>query len=474
MNRRFFRRISVRLTLWHSGLLFLLTALFGASLYFALDHTLRRDVDRQLRETAQATLDLIELEHGELVYEGTEPERIVPDPLPGIERRRDLIRLIDHAGHVLSQPPTLRQLPVPAGLNAAVCGGQRLLATARLHREPLRIYSVPVVKDGRCLGALQVVTSLEPVSRTLARLLRLLWTGGVALLLLSFLFGHLLARRALDPVRAITSAARAIGAGSLSRRLHLPDSGDELGYLAASFDQMLDRIEEAYHRQREFAANASHELRTPLALIKAEASLGARPGSTPEQQRAALATIEGETDRMTQLVNDLLLLARLDRGTLLRSDLVGLDELAHAAGGRFAGWARERGLPLKVDAPEAVIVRGDEAALARVFTNLVRNAIEHTPAGSVAVRVAVRGGEALVEVVDRGTGIPAAHLPRIFDRFYRADAARSGGGAGLGLSLCREIVVAHGGSIEVHSREGAGTRVAVTLPLLAGNRPAAG
>src|SRR5262249_3023405 len=230
---------------------------------------------------------------------------------------------------------------------AAARGGGGF-ATVRAGGEPLRLLTVPVVKGGRFLGALQVASSLAPVERTLGHVGRLFGTGALAALLLSLAAGMFLARRSLAPVGAITRAARTIGAGNLSQRLHLPDHGDELSDLAASFDEMLDRLEAAYQRQREFTANASHELRTPLSLVKAEVSLARRAleeltvgssqlGNLPPtncelstvncELSNALATIEEETDRMTRLVNDLLLLARLDHGEQLGAEVVGLDEV---------------------------------------------------------------------------------------------------------------------------------------------------
>jgi signal transduction histidine kinase len=240
--------------------------------------------------------------------------------------------------------------------------------------------------------------------------------------------------------------------------------GDELSELAGSFDEMLDRVETAYRRQREFAADASHELRTPLALIKGEASLGQQSGVEPEAMR------EREADDLTRLVEDLLLLARLDRDELVRADAVGLDELAHEVAGRLGKAATQRGLTLRVDASEAVLVRGDESALRRVLVNLTQNALQHTAAGGVWLRVEGRE-EARIEVIDTGCGIAPADLPRVFDRFYRADSARSRGGTGLGLALCREIIQAHGGSIQLESDLGLGTRVLCRLPLLAPPEP---
>jgi heavy metal sensor kinase len=470
MKRNPLHRIAVRLVLWHSGMTLLLLGFLAALLYTQLDRSLRAELDDHLREAAQSAMALVELEHRELVFEETEPGRITPDLLPGVENRRDLVRLIDGGGRVVSAPDALRALPVDGTLWATATAAHGLMETALLEAERVRIHTVPVLKDGRRLGTLQIVTSLEPLQRTLRYLLEMLCGIGAVALVLVLLLGQFLARRALDPVQAITGAARAMSATSLSQRLNLPDTGDELSHLAASFDEMLDRIEEAYQRQREFAANASHELRAPLALIKGEASLAARAGTQPEAMRAALGAIEDNADRMAALVSDLLLLARLDRGGLLRATPVGLDEVAHDVAGRLSGLARERGVQLRVEAPESVVVRGDQASLARVIRNLVENALEYAPAGVVRIAItAAADGLAVTRVSDTGCGIPTSHQDRVFDRFYRADSARSNGGFGLGLALCREIVAAHGGTIQLESEEGRGTTVTFALPLLPGS-----
>jgi signal transduction histidine kinase len=446
-------------------MLLLLVAVLGAALYFQLDQSLRADIDQQLREEAQEGLTLVELEHGGLVWEGTEPGRIIPDPLPRIAHQHQLFRLVSVDGQVVAASEALQELPTRGDLAEARSRARGWLKSTRLGAEQIRVYTAPVRKGERFLGMLQVVRSLTPLEHTLARLSRLLGLGGLAALALSLLLGQFLARRALGPVSAITRAARAIGAANLSQRLRLPDVGDELSELAGSFDEMLDRVEDAYRRQRELAADASHELRTPLALIKGEASLAHQPGAEPEVMRAALTTIEAEADSLTRLVEDLLLLARLDRGELLRAAPVGLDELAHEMRGRFGKDAAQRGLALEVDAPEAVVVRGDETALRRVLINLTDNALQHTASGGV--RLKVHGGdEAWIEVIDTGCGIAPADQPRVFDRFYRADAARGRGGTGLGLALCREIIQAHGGTIVLESEPGHGTRVICRLPPL--------
>jgi len=460
------RRISVRLTVWFSGILLLLVALLGTVLYLQLEQSLRADVDNELHAATEANLLFVEFENGQLAWEGSEPQRIVFDHIPQMSPQINLVRLLAADGRRVSKPSVLDQLPIVPVLTEMRQSSRESLSTARAGAVPLRISSVPVRMGGRFVGTLQIARSLAPLERTLSHVSRLLALGGLAALACSLAIGFFLARQALDPVMAINRAAQAIGVSNLSQRLHLPDIGDELSQLAGSFDAMLDRVEQAYRRQREFAADASHELRTPLALIKGEASLARRSSATSDEMRSALETIESEADGLTRLVEDLLMLARLDRGELLRADPVGLDELAHEIEGRYGRLARDRGLVMRVEAGESVVVRGDEAALRRVLINLTQNALQHTESGEVCVRVVASEEGARIEVSDTGSGVPEADQPRLFDRFYRADASRGRGGAGLGLSLCRDIMQAHHGTIQLQSRVGGGTVVTCQLPLL--------
>jgi signal transduction histidine kinase len=288
----------------------------------------------------------------------------------------------------------------------------------------------------------------------------------------------------MRPVRLITRAAQSIGETDLSRRLRLKRR-DELGELAATFDHMLDRLEAAFTRQRQFTADASHELRTPLTVVDLEVNRGLTTRQPPEEYERILAAVRAENAHMTRLVEDLLMLARADTNQAqLRPEPLDLSDVALDALERLAPLARERQVELVAGALPELRVVADRAALTRLFVNLIENGVKYAATGTEA-RVTLTTGDdyaqgsawAWARVADNGPGIPAEHLPHIFERFYRADAARdrgaslpdtddgASGGSGLGLAIARWIAEAHGGSIGVSSVPGAGTVFEVRLRL---------
>jgi heavy metal sensor kinase len=282
--------------------------------------------------------------------------------------------------------------------------------------------------------------------------------------------GLFLAGRALDPIDRITRTAARIGAErDLRRRVGLPHTGDEVGRLAATFDAMLEQLERAFERERQFTADVAHELRTPLAALISQADVALSRRRSAEAYRQALEAIQRDSTRLAQLVEQMLQVARADAGQQpLVFERLDLGQLAVEVVRSLEPLAAERGVCLETAAGEAVWVRGDQVQLAQALTDLVDNGIRYVQTGG-QVYVAVRGvvGVAEVRVADTGPGITAEHLPRLFDRFYRADASRAhqGGGAGLGLAICRWIIEAHGGQIAVQSELGRGTTFTVHLPL---------
>jgi heavy metal sensor kinase len=265
-----------------------------------------------------------------------------------------------------------------------------------------------------------------------------------------------------------------ITARRLSERIDLAGVDSELGELGAILNEMLGRLESSFEQQVRFTADASHELRTPLSVILAHIELALGRPRTAEEYREALATCDRAAGRMKALVEDLLTLARADAGQLdLEPVPVDLGSIAEECVDLLDALASRRGIRLDVSAGRAVVA-GDADRLTQVATNLITNAILYNRLGGrVVVTAAAEGNEAVLTVADTGAGIPEEDLPLLFQRFYRADPARSRkhGGSGLGLAICRSIVEAHGGRIAVTSRPGAGTTVTVRLPLAGKDRP---
>jgi len=302
--------------------------------------------------------------------------------------------------------------------------------------------------------------------------IRLTFTWMILLgLLLAGTGGYLLARKSLAPVVAMGAHARRIGAANLHERLPVRNANDELGQLATIFNDLLDRLDQSFERQRQFIADASHELRTPLAILRGEAEVAmSQPGRTAEDYLESLKILQEETSRLTKIVEDLFTLTRADSGQYsLSPEDVYLEEVVAECAHSARTLAREKNIELRLDASSECLVRGDQTLLRRMILNLLDNAIKYTADGGrveIACRATATGCE--VHVTDTGPGIPQELHTRIFERFFRADPARSRtgreGGAGLGLSIALWIAQAHHGRLELLRSDAAGSDFAAYLP----------
>jgi signal transduction histidine kinase len=262
--------------------------------------------------------------------------------------------------------------------------------------------------------------------------------------------------------------SEAISGSEPNRRLEVPATRDELAELGASLNRMLDRLEAALLRERRFVDDASHELRTPLANLKVELELALRRSRTPDELQAALRSAAVETDRLTSLAEDLLVLARAADGRLpIRRDEIELGPLVDDVVRRFSGRAEARGITMATTVDRDRTARVDEARVRQALGNLIENALIHTPRGGrITVGLTDADGSLSIAVVDTGEGFPAGFLEHAFEPFSRADAARSpdGGGTGLGLAIVRVVAEGHGGSVEARNNPGGGATVELTLP----------
>jgi heavy metal sensor kinase len=351
---------------------------------------------------------------------------------------------------------------------ATLAGENQRYETVRMtDGTSLRLYAEPMLEKGKTIGFIQVGRS-ETEIQTILDELRVRGIVVLALALaLAWVGGRFLARRALEPVDRITRAAERIGAEDLSQRLVLRLPDDELGRLATAFNEMIERLDQAFQRQRRFTADASHELRTPLAVIRSQADLARERQREPAYDTRAFTSIYEESERLGRLVESLLTLARADTSEGLKLVPLDLEELIADLSEHVAPRAQEQSIQLVVQIDEAPESRGDVVWLTQLLLNLVDNALRHTPVGGrLTISLHTAPGGVRLQVADTGEGIPPEHLPHIHERFYRVDHARNRatGGTGLGLAICDWIARAHGGRLEMASQVGRGTTVSLWLP----------
>lgn len=502
---RFFRSVRFRLTLWYLALLAVIIGAFGLTVYYAQEHTLATQFDDLLRTRVQQIALTYNATTQQLDLTPTEPQKpAAVGTISAVARGLNINEvgvLLSPTDKVLQNLGDLTRGSVNAivrlTVKAATDTTRGSLALARLPDETLTVTTTGKPDDYGLVG-MSIVQQQRVVAylafgmptndaQQLSSLAMTLLLAGLLVLLLAAMGGFWLAGWAMRPVQAITATAQQIEASDLSSRLALKRR-DELGELADTFDHMLDRLESAFTRQRQFTADASHELRTPLTIIELKAGRLLDQDNLTDHQRADLTVIQQERQHMTHLVDDLLFLARADAGhAQTRHEIVHLDELILEVVERLAPLAQECHLRMEVGDLPDLTVFGDRLYLLRMLGNLVENALKYSGPDGTCVWLDLAPCEqdnmqwARLTVNDDGPGILANHLPHVFERFYRADTSRTHSeaisadsseraGSGLGLAIARWIAQAHNGDITIESSADKGTVCTVLLPLAAGDR----
>ncbi len=325
-----------------------------------------------------------------------------------------------------------------------------------------RVLARPVATVPRAV--LVVGSSLSERNRALTTLSDQLFIGGPMMLILTCLAGYGLAARALAPVEKMSAQAARISGAPRGERLPVPEANDELHRLGETVNAMLSRLEDTLARERALVADAGHELRTPLAILKLELELALGTDSSDGELHDRVRSAAEEVDRLSKLADDLLVIARAEQGRLpLERRRLEVGEVLESVAGRFAAAAGSRGRAVRLEAASRLSVDADQSRLEQALTNMVSNALRHGD-GSIVLRAGRRNGSVELHVLDEGTGFEPAFLPRAFERFSRADRARSGAGAGLGLSIVQVIAEAHGGHAHAANRDDGGADVWLSLP----------
>jgi heavy metal sensor kinase len=464
------RSLRFRMTFWYAGLLAGSLVLFGVSVYLGLghylDHALRNSLTEQGWSIGEKTLNEVARRGESFVIRETSE-----DFAPEINGR--FIRITRPDGSVMyesspprdgsfdpAQIPPARDARVQFFRHQPIPGGGRLL----IHGLPF------VISDGRSYLIETGVSDL-PIESTLHGLLIIFALGMPLVVVVAIGKGYWLMRRALRPVDDVTRQAEHITSRNLSERLPVTKTGDEIERLSVSLNHMISRLEEAFEHINRFTADVSHELRTPLTILRGELEEIARQKMPPDQMEMIGSALE-ETERVTRIVDQLLEISRLDAGEgRIERTPQELTALVTSTAEQMRLLAEEKSISIRYKVSPGVEVKGDESRLRQVVANLLDNAIKYTPEGGwVEVRVAAEHSLGVLEVADNGVGIPVDALPHVFERFYRADKARSRccGGAGLGLSIVKAICAAHGAAIQISTVEGKGSRFRVEFPLATG------
>ena len=461
--------IRLRLTLWYTAILFFILLVFSLAVYIGLTRSLLVTVDNHLQREVGEIL-------GNMTFDGSDDDQADEDeseleikytPEEGV-----FWRVLASDGRPLLDP----------GYFDNASFDSNVLELDRAHFEyatlasntPIRLYTAPFIIEEQGRGIVQVAESYGFIRDVQSQLILLLALGIPFTLLAASLGGWFLAASALNPIDRITRAADQISAQDLHQRLNLALPNDEVGRLAATFDRMMARLEDAFERQKRFIADASHEMRTPLTILKGDVEVALNRPRSIEEYQETLLLVNDTADRLTALVEELFLLARADnRQHPLLVEEIDLSALLTGEVRKMMARAIQRNVALNLDVPETLPLQADSAKLSRLFMNLIDNGLKYsTPGDQVTVSAATHSDYACVAITDTGPGIPSEHLPHLFERFYRVDKARSrstldanGSGAGLGLSIAYWLAELHGGRIEVNSQVGQGSSFEVWLPL---------
>jgi heavy metal sensor kinase len=464
------RSIRARLITLYVASLLLIFICFGGYTYWGFKEYLVRSLQQILQRRAHqiASTILVEMPVKGEAYVGNEIQaRYAP------ELNERIIRISDESGRTIYASKYAGDL---FGSPKIVFNG-RAAETAPVNREVTTQHNerLQIVAIGYQLenGAQYIVEVGAPENGVFNALHGLLWTlsvGFPVFIGLTSAGAYVLLGRALRPVDEIVRAAERITLQNLSQRLPVPPTGDEVERLSLALNRMIQRLEEAFQVTSRFSGDASHELRTPLTIMRGELEALLKEGNLSEEQMGQVESVLEEAERLTQIVEGLLTISRLDAGeTQMSKDPVDLSDLVSTTVEQMKPLAEDKSLSVVCEKSRDVMVEANEVRLRQVVVNLLDNAIKYTPeGGKIIVRIKAETNRAILEVVDNGIGISGEALPRVFDRFYRSEQieARKARGTGLGLSMVQSIVEAHSGKIAVKSCENEGSSFRVELPRL--------
>ena len=463
--------LRLRLTFLAGSVLAITLVVYYLFTYILISRAIYAEIDQALNTHARDAVNHMETR--------STPQGLQIGPRPeysdAFAHSGTFVQVVGSDGRPFSRSPNLNDEELPSGpaVLERARQGEPFVETVLVRGTSLRIYHHPYVVQGRLVSMLQIARSLSDVEASLRQLRVIILVGGGMSIVAAMGLAYLIAHAGLLPLERLAQAAHVIGqTQDLSKRVPQAGAHDEVGRLAVTFNRMLDRLQSSYARvaealaaQRRLVADASHELRTPLTVIRGNvALLRDIPDLSEADRMAALNDIDAESERMSRLVSDMLALARADAGETVRRERVDINAIA-ADVCRQAPYFNAL-VAVNVETTDNdVCVYGDPDLLRQLVLILLDNALKYTPAGG-SVTVSTTGEDRSVYLVvqDTGIGMRQADLANAFDRFYQADRARQSGGFGLGLSIAKWIVEAHGAELDITSAPDEGTTVSVKLP----------
>ena len=441
---------------------------FSITIYFLMRQELYNSVDNKLLSIAEISSD-----SPFLLYNQNIPKKLKDFyNNPNLQHSGSILRILDTSGNIGSDlnDINVKDLPVKRETIKKALNGIMVFENYNLEnlKFPVRVLTYPVVSNGYVLGIIQVGTSLEFVTESLKKLIIILSMSFPILVLITLFFGYYIIDRAFAPIRMITAKAKKISAENLEEKIggNLPD--DEIGELAATFDEMITRLKSSFEALHQFSADVSHELRTPLTVLQGEVEVALRGNREPEEYKKVLKSSLEEVQRLKKIVETLLFLSKAESGQLIyKIKEIDVLDLIVSVISTLQPFIKEKNINVKLNAEPDIVFKGDDSMLKQLFYNIIHNAIKYNRVnGHININVDEKNGFVNVEIEDTGFGMNDRQVENIFNRFYRIDKARTRkeGGYGLGLNIAKKIVDLHNGKIIVESEINKGTKFIVSLP----------
>ncbi len=456
-----------RLTLWYSGILALTLIIFASGVYIYFRNSLQASIDAKIKSIGDVLSSSMTESYNPTVF--TNFERYLENVL-GRKPKGKFIQIIDRSGKIGAKMSDIEaeSLPTSFATFERALKGEIVYETVGSRRPRLRMVTIPITDSKKATSIVQVGTSLEDFDETMTTLLIIMVIGIPTSILVTVVVGYVMAKKALKPVDQIRKAAVKISSRNLDETITIGPRRDELTRLAETFNQMISRLKNAFQRVNQFSSDVSHELKTPLTILKGETEVALRKDREREDYKEILASHLEEIDRMTKIIEDLLLLSKADaRDIQLNMGDIDVKDLIIDVCMDMKFFADKKGIDLVVNELEEVRLKGDELKLRRMLLNIIENGIKYTDqGGTVEVSSHINNGSLEIDVKDNGAGIAPEDIKFIFDRFFRGDKSRKReSGSGLGLSISKWIAEAHQGSIEARSELPGGSQFLIRLPV---------